>query len=223
MKNLFLYVLLFSISLSRAQDTIRFKNGETKAVKVVEIGTYDIKYVRVDIPDGPNYVIEKKEVISIKYKNGQIDSFAGIAAEEQANPAVIQPKLLAAYLPEDKLTISGSKLYYHKKGVGEVRLLKMVNACTDVEKLNKMLPVVQEMKDNKKKQYLYGFIGLGVGLFSIPVGVVAGGITDDVVPFFVSISVGSAVGITGAVLSGIYKNKRTAKKIEVARIYNGDK
>ena len=80
MKNIFIF-FLFSCLCVTAQDTISFRNGEVKAVKVSEVGINDVKYTRFDNADGPKYIVTKNDIHFIKYSGGQIDSFAVAKAE----------------------------------------------------------------------------------------------------------------------------------------------
>lgn len=214
MKKIIVIFLILSLRIV-AQDTIRFRNGSVEAVKVNEIGLHEIKYNRADNPDGPLYISKKNDVVLIKYKNGHIDSFSVAKS--------VSPSVLAGSSGVDKIDIRRNKLYYSnsKKGIGEVRLHKIVNLCPDVAKQNKMIPVIQEMKSYKKKQYAIGFSCLGVGVATAYVGFVAAIISEDP-SFFIAIPVGAAIGITGAIVSSVMKHKRIAKKLEVARIYNGE-
>ncbi|MFI5204239.1 MAG: DUF3575 domain-containing protein [Flavobacteriales bacterium] len=65
-------VLLFSASLVHAQsaDTIYTLKNEKIACKVHEIGQIEIKYKKIENPDGPYYTILRERVRSIKYANG---------------------------------------------------------------------------------------------------------------------------------------------------------
>lgn len=51
-------------------DIITLKNGEDIKVKILEIGTSEIKYKRCDNLQGPTITVRKSEVFSIKYPNG---------------------------------------------------------------------------------------------------------------------------------------------------------
>lgn len=78
MKRLFIIslVFLFSKNLS-AQDTI-VKNNYTRILaKVLEINQKEIKYKKFDNPDGPLYIIDRKEVSRIVYSNGSVDTISG--------------------------------------------------------------------------------------------------------------------------------------------------
>lgn len=65
---------LCSISVS-AQDVIVKKDGSTILSKVLEVNVADIKYKKFSNQNGPTYSIEKKEIQSINYENGDIDKF----------------------------------------------------------------------------------------------------------------------------------------------------
>ncbi|MBN8691756.1 MAG: hypothetical protein J0L69_01100 [Bacteroidetes bacterium] len=216
MKRLLILLAFFVVKLN-AQDTIRFKNGITKAVKVSEIGLTEVRYNDFSNPTGPIYVVNKNDISSIRYSNGVEDKFNNVAPSTSTNPAPVATKSL-----NDRIDIKRGDLFYNGKRVGEVRLQKLVNNCPDAEKQNRMVPVMQEMKKYKKNQYLFGFLGLGLGLMSLPVGIIATGISEDATPFFICLGAGATIAITGQVISGINKGKRNAKKLEVAKIYNGE-
>lgn len=227
MKRLLLIFALIVLKLN-AQDTIRFKNGITKAVKVSEIGLNEVRYNDFNNLTGPIYVVNKKEITSIRYSNGTEDKFSELETISQStvtssNPASkTSPTKVIIPPANDKILIKKNDLYYNGRRLGEVKLQKLVNICPDAERQNKMVPVMQEMKKYKKNQYLYGFLGLGVGLISLPVGIIATGVSEEIALFFISVGTGVTLAITGQVISGINKGKRTAKKLEVARIYNGE-
>lgn len=61
-------LLLLTASL-KAQDKIYRKNGQILKVKIIEVGTSDIRYKILDDPDGPIYVLEKDRIRKIVYAN----------------------------------------------------------------------------------------------------------------------------------------------------------
>ncbi len=229
MKKLIFIFSVFNLAL-QAQDTIRFRNGEVKAVKVNEVGINEIKYNRFDNVGGPSYIANKNDVQLIKYAGGSVDSFKVEAVVEKVEPQNVQVKKAPRVTLEQnmaqngpgKIIISGNRLYHNNKGVGESRLLKMIVAYPDNAKQNLMLKNFKEMKQHKKKQYIIGFIGLGVGIAAPYIGIVTAAFSGEAVPFLVGVTVGLGVGITGGVISSINKHKRLNKKINIARIYNGD-
>ena len=79
MKSICKFVLICSLAISNsilAQDIIKLKSGEDLKTKVIEIGTTEIKYKKIDNLDGPTYTVTKAEVVEIKYKNGTVDDFS---------------------------------------------------------------------------------------------------------------------------------------------------
>ena len=58
-------VLLFSLA-TQAQDYIHKKNREILKVKLIEVGTDEIKFKDFDNPDGPIFSIEKEKVSKVE-------------------------------------------------------------------------------------------------------------------------------------------------------------
>lgn len=69
-----LVVLLLCLPAS-AQDTIFYKDGTLRYVKVIQISEDLVTYKNPANPDGPDYVIRKKAVERIGYKNGTSETF----------------------------------------------------------------------------------------------------------------------------------------------------
>ncbi len=76
MKKIVLFVLTVLIfNVLSAQDLIIKKNGDEINAKIQELGAREIKYKKMDNPDGPLFSILKSEVFMIKYANGTKDVF----------------------------------------------------------------------------------------------------------------------------------------------------
>ena len=70
-KIIFSLVLMFSASIvGVAEDIIYLMNGSLQRVSVVEVNTIEIKYIKMENPQGPVYVIPRSEVHMIEYNNG---------------------------------------------------------------------------------------------------------------------------------------------------------
>ena len=63
-------------------DLILMRNGQLVKSNVSEIDDVKIKYKRFDNLTGPNYSMEKSQVLFIKYKNGSKDLFQTTSADE---------------------------------------------------------------------------------------------------------------------------------------------
>lgn len=91
-----LLIIVLSAFMSKAQDVITLKTGETINAQVAEVGITEIKYYKADNPQGPLYVASKSEVMQIVYKNGSKDVFtssvnSGAAAQQQKTVIVERP------------------------------------------------------------------------------------------------------------------------------------
>ena len=74
MKKISLLIVLFCASLmTMAQDVIVKKDGTTIQSKVMEINGTEIKYKKWSNQEGPLFSINKSEVNSINYQNGEVE------------------------------------------------------------------------------------------------------------------------------------------------------
>ena len=86
MKNILLFILfLCSSNIIKAQDTLSMRSGENILVKVIEVGTTEVKYKKQDNLNGPDFSILKLDLLMIKYENGTKDDFSSIKKIEQNN------------------------------------------------------------------------------------------------------------------------------------------
>ena len=76
MKNLLLIILFASSSnFIKAQDTLTMRSGENIIVKIIQVGSSEVKYKKIDNLNGPSFSILKSEVSMIQYENGSKDVF----------------------------------------------------------------------------------------------------------------------------------------------------
>lgn len=64
-----------SVFTIKAQDSLYLTTGKVIVCKVKTIAPKTVSYTRHDLPDGPEYIIKRKEVRSIKYANGVVEPF----------------------------------------------------------------------------------------------------------------------------------------------------
>ena len=74
-KYLSVLIALMACAFASAQDTIMFRNGRVEAAKVMEVGLGKVKYKKINNPDGPLFLLDEAEVESIKFQNGDVESF----------------------------------------------------------------------------------------------------------------------------------------------------
>lgn len=224
--NKIVLLLLLAVMKIQAQDTLCYRNGEKKPVKVLEIGLNEVKYARLDNLTGPTYVIYKSELNSIVYNNGSIDKFGDAS---NTNPAVSQApsaplkSAIPAYVPQDKIVMTKSRMYYHGKWLSEHRFEKMIHGIQEGDKQVRLKESYDLMVMYKRKQHGFNTMGLVVGLGAPVIGIFAAALTDNLAPFLVGASVGIGVGITGGVLMAKNKKLRLEKLHETVMIFNGEK
>jgi hypothetical protein len=54
------------------------RSSENILVKVIEVGTSEVKYKKIDNLNGPIFSILKSDLLIIKYENGTKDDFSSI-------------------------------------------------------------------------------------------------------------------------------------------------
>ncbi len=68
-------VLLMSSAMVSAQDIITKKDGQDIKVKVLEVGTADVRYRLFDEPEGAIYTVNKSDLLLIRYESGRSEVF----------------------------------------------------------------------------------------------------------------------------------------------------
>jgi hypothetical protein len=92
MKYILLFILFIcSSNIIKAQDTLSMRSGENILVKVIEVGTSEVKYKKIDNLNGPIFSILKSDLLIIKYENGTKDDFSSIKKIEEYNLSGIDP------------------------------------------------------------------------------------------------------------------------------------
>ena len=221
MRYSFLILLVSCNICLNAQDTIRFVNGSSLPVKVDEISPTEIKYNRWDNITGPVYVVNKNEVRYIRYVNGMKDTFALVQPKTEVPKTENSSEETPAYVNSTPITpgieqiqIKGKKIYYHRHGINDKELLGLIRKYPDQGIQNLMLKEYSKLsiyKNNRRISLFVMYGGIVASLFAI-------GSSGNGAPAFV---VGTAAGISGAIMATINKNKRKAKRVHIAKIYNG--
>lgn len=88
--SLLAVLFLMFVFTIQAQDILVFRNGDIINGIVLEITQNEVRYKKESNPKGPNYTVSKSEILSIKYKNGEIDKFdsGSILHEDATSPVV---------------------------------------------------------------------------------------------------------------------------------------
>ena len=75
-KLILIAVFLITTSIAKAQDVIVKKDNSTILSKVTRISEAEIEYKKWSNLDGPTYVIDIDEVVSINNQNGEIEHYS---------------------------------------------------------------------------------------------------------------------------------------------------
>ena len=100
MKKLFILLSFITLNVS-AQDVIVKKDGSTILSKVLEINQEDIKYKKFSNQNGPIYTINKSEIMSINYENGEKDDFSSDSTTKKSNETDNTPQMLNSAIGEN--------------------------------------------------------------------------------------------------------------------------
>jgi len=77
MKYILLFILFIcSSNIIKAQDTLSMRSGENILVKVIEVGTSEVKYKKLNNLNGPDFSMLKSDLLMIKYENGTKEDFS---------------------------------------------------------------------------------------------------------------------------------------------------
>ena len=98
-KSLFLIVLAASSLALNAQDIIVRKGGEIENVKVLEVSPTEVKFKKSNNPDSPIFVESLSNLYSIKYQNGEVQTFEDSYRQSNNNA-----NYYSGYSKEKKLT-----------------------------------------------------------------------------------------------------------------------
>lgn len=120
MKALLSFLLLVvAMTCARAQDIVYTISGNKIQANVTEVNTTDVKYKDFSNPEGPTYVISKREVVLVLYRDGSTQIV-------NDNPPPLSPKTTedkASRLPEKKPL----NLYYLSKNLLSINALALMN------------------------------------------------------------------------------------------------
>ena len=187
------WVLLLSVSVAKAQDTLVLNDGTLIKSKVLEITESLLKYKKYSNLDGPIYTIDKKQVLAVHYQNGEKESFkaqsqqpAQTQSEEQTTQKKIEvpvadnnASLISEYnepvLYKGKVTNKPAKWVMYKYGITKESVLSNEEIEIDIYKAWERIDVYGGGKyaisvTNKTDENIY--IDLGECFVS---GAVAGG------------------------------------------------
>ena len=159
--SLFAAVLLIISSQCISQDTIFYKNA-TKVVAIVkEVSQTEVQYKKVDMPDGPMYIVSKNDITKIIYKNCYTEEIKSTVVETPANQPLIVTYSSAVDLNYEKITYRDTKRRYSS-------VVGLIDRHPDPSRRDKLLGGVRKLRSLKRHQdgtrtgaIIFGGIAIG--------------------------------------------------------------
>lgn len=195
MRKLFATLSLLCIAgMATAQDVIVMKDQSTVMSKVLEITSTEIKYKKWNNQDGPTYSINRAEVVSINYENGEVEKFTETTHNQQNN------NISQGQYSNNYMTSQGS-----------FTLCLNGRPLSDKEIQNLVSPEDYQLYQKAGNQMAAGFLIDVVGGLSILAGGLISLVCDDaytwgsahnqeLIAFTIA---GCGLGITAKILDGI--------------------
>ncbi len=162
--SLFAAVLLIISSQCISQDTIFYKNA-TKVVAIVkEVSQTEVQYKKVDMPDGPMYIVSKNDLTKIIYKNGYTEEIKSTVVETPSQPFTVT---YAVPISEGKPTISYSDTRRDSK------LKVLINKHPDESVKTTLIGYHKSMRSLKAGQDATRTVAVVFGALTIPASVIS--------------------------------------------------
>ena len=162
--SLFAAVLLIISSQCISQDTIFYKIA-TKVVAIVkEVSQTEVQYKKVDMPDGPMYIVSKNDLTKIIYKNGYTEEIKSTVVETPSQPFTVT---YAVPISEGKPTISYSDTRRDSK------LKVLINKHPDESVKTTLIGYHKSMRSLKAGQDATRTVAVVFGALTIPASVIS--------------------------------------------------
>lgn len=219
-------ILFFAVIqlASYAQDTIYKRTGEVLATKILEVNPKDVSYKRLDLMDGPLFILNKTEIWKIKYFNGTIDFFDQVKEEKSI---VVMPQAIpysqSKEYNEIQLSYRKGSYTYQGRRISDRSVIFISENRNQTLKNKELEHVIRQSKQNKALQYAVGFGGAGLSVVSLMGCIIAadGGTTESDQGIIATVALTSVgVFIASQVLSFNFKLKRIKYANKAADLYN---
>lgn len=184
MRKTALFLVLFCVSLiAMAQDVIVKKDGTTVLSKVLEISSTEIKYKQWSNQDGPLYSINRSEVVSINYENGNVEQISSGNYSSKSQGSVIERL-------NERMERDGRDLVINGRELSESE----VRALVGEENYETYLSARRQVAVGRAFTPVF-FVSLGATVIFTTIGLIFA-IEDD---YYTAASFYIASGVTGGV------------------------
>jgi hypothetical protein len=221
-------ILFLSISIkSLAQDSLFFRNGAVKTVKLLSSGSEQITYMGAD---SITYIIDKKNLYRIKHSGGAVETIEVIPPKEikPETKTILSSKPNTHAEHPDKIYFTRNRAVRHGKGFGENKMMPLAKEVQNPEAKKEMVLSYYEMKRYKRIQMFSGIGGpVGGGVLSYASFiflVLSTSFTGSALTYmsagFFGLLIGVGLIVAGIVISKINKNKRLTERDKFINTYN---
>ncbi len=220
MKAIYLIVFLLCLLSVRSQDTIVYKNATKLAVVLKEISPSEIRYKRVGMPDGPDYVVSKAEVDRVIYKNGSTETFQTTTPSQTQTEVQTQSPVAQSSAE----TIYTGKIDYRTAKKNYRTLSMLALGHPDMKRQPQLSELALDIKHHKNAQdgtrtgaIVCGGLAIG-GTFLYALSYA---ITNNAEPvFYVPPAVLGGLALALGSVSIVYNVKLRDKRKEFVDLYN---
>ena len=143
--NFFVLLFLTSSFQCLSQDTIFYKNASNIVVIVKEVSQTEVQYKKLEMPDGPMYVISKNDISKIVYKNGYTETVKASVVETTIN----QPLTVTYSSPVD---LNYEKIKYSDTKRSQNSLIRLVDRHPDPSRHDKLMKDARAIRSLKRHQ-----------------------------------------------------------------------
>jgi hypothetical protein len=183
--GLSLLIILISHLSIFSQDTLFFINAGKMIVVVKEVSQTEIQYKKVELPDGPMYIISKNDIEKVVYKNGYSEIIKAPIETTTTFNSNNNTQVFAAYDP--KADINTEKLTYKDTKRRYSSVVTLVDRHPDPNRRSSLMQSARTLKSFKKHRdgtrtgaIIFGGIAIGgVAIYTLAYAASAGTIYGD--------------------------------------------
>ncbi|MBK8367005.1 MAG: hypothetical protein IPL10_06200 [Bacteroidetes bacterium] len=224
MRVVFIFILCAVQLYLNAQDSIYKRTGLVIPAKISEVNIKEISYKRLDLLDGPLFIINKNEIQKIKYANGTIDSFMVLKEGTKApNVVFVNPRYIAPDFNQIQPSIRRGTYKYQGHLLSDRHVFLMALEKNNLWKNTDIELNVIASKKHKVMQYSIGYSGAIIGGIGLYASAIAGGSSsnsnDASLAAFAGI-LSAGIAVSSQIISFKYKLKRVKHADRVAELYN---
>lgn len=216
MKSILFVIFFFSLSFSTlAQDTLFLKDNKKLVVSVKEVSTTEIQYKKIELPDGPIYIVNKSDIQKITYKNGYSETIT-LSSPDSVAP----PQDFKVYNSTNE---SGRTLItYRDTKRRSYSIINLIEQHPDINRQPELFKLQRSIRNLKAGQDATRTVAIVFGALTIPVSVFA------VFANFVSQSDGytfmpittGAVALASTVVATTFNINLRKKRQNFVKLYN---